>query len=232
MSEPMPRSDGGPENDADRRHLERNRRVWDRWSDHYGLSERDFEPMREDAMARLGVGRGDAVLDIGCGPGVNFDRLRELVGSEGRVVGVDYSPGMVERARARVDDRGWGNVAVVRADATTVEPSGGPFDSAIASLSMSVMPDARATARNVASLLRPGGRFVVFDLRLIPSGPLRVVNPLLSLCLRLVANWNPENDVPGALRATFDGVEAVRTYGAGTAYTAVATRAEETNGGD
>ncbi len=199
--------------------------MWDRWSDHYRLSESDFEPMREDAMDRLGLERGDAVLDVGCGPGVNFDRLRELVGPEGRVVGVDYSPGMVESARKRVADRGWENVAVVRADAASVGLDSESFDGAIASLSMGVMPDARATAEHVHALLRPGSRFVVFGLRPVPSGPLRVVNPLLSRCLRWVANWNPDNDVPGALRAAFDGVDVARTYGAGTAYTAVAAKA-------
>lgn len=226
MSELARQTDDVTGVDADRRHLERGRRVWDRWSDHYRLSEEDFEPMREDAMDRLGLEPGDVALDVGCGPGVNFERLREAVGPEGRVVGIDYSPKMVESARDRVDDNGWENVDVVRADAASVALDEGSFDGAIASLSMSVMPDPRATAENVAAALRPGNRFVVFDLRLVPSGPLRVVNPLLSLFLRWFANWNADDHVPDALRTAFGDVDVVRTYGAGTAYTAVATKAD------
>jgi len=204
-------------------HLARSRRVWDRWSDHYGLSERDFEPMREAAIDRLDLGAGDRVLELGCGPGVNFERIRRDVGESGRLVAVDYSPGMVERARRRVEEAGWENVEVVRADATTADLGEG-FDAALATLSLSVMPDVRAAAENAHRSLAPGGRFVVFDLRPVPTGPLRVLNPVLWRFFRTFANWNPDGDVPAALAAVFDRSEVVDTYAAGVAYTAVADK--------
>ncbi|RQG94574.1 class I SAM-dependent methyltransferase [Natrarchaeobius chitinivorans] len=199
-------------------HLARSRAVWDRKSDRYGMSERDFEPIRETAMDYLELGAGDRVLDVGCGPGVNFERLRSDVGESGSVVAVDYSPEMVANARERVDRHGWENVEVLCADATEVDPDG-EFDAAMASLSMAVMPDARRAVENVYRLLAPGGTFVVFDLRRVQTGPARVFNPLLWRFLRWYANWNPENDVLEALRTVSDETDVVETYAAGVGYT-------------
>lgn len=216
-------SDAGSKRDTeDREHLARSRRVWDRWSHRYGLSERDFEPVRVRAIERLDLAAGDRVLDVGCGPGVNFTSLREAVGSSGEVVGIDYSPGMVERARARVGDRGWENVAVRRADATTATLGSG-FDAATATLSLSVMPDVDRAVANVHSALPGDGRLAVVDLRPVPSGPARALNPLIRRCLRWVANWNPDGDVVASLRATFETVEVYETRAAGTAFAALAT---------
>lgn len=206
----------------DRAHLERSRRVWDRWSDHYDKSEDDYEPMRETAMTYLDVGPGDTVLDIGCGPGVNFATLSDAVGPEGRVVAVDYSPEMVERARDRIAEHGLDNVTVRRADATTADF--GECDAALATLSMSVMPDIERAARNVYGALATGGRFVVFDVRPIPAGPLRVLNPLVRRFIHWYANWNTGADVLPVLERTFDETQVVETYFAGANYTVVAER--------
>ncbi|WP_418280157.1 class I SAM-dependent methyltransferase [Halorubrum sp. DTA98] len=217
-----------PDTDRDyRAHLERSRRTWDRWSDWYAMSERDFEPMREDAIDRLDLDPGDRVLDVGCGPGVNLERLRADVGPTGQVVAVDYSPEMVAKARERVDRHGWENVEVVCADATRFDADEG-FDAAIASLSLSVMPDVRRTVANVHGLLTPGAPFVVFDVRPFPEGPARVLNPLVRLCLQWYANWNPDDDVLETLRLVFAECRVLETYTAGTTYTALCRAAETT----
>lgn len=201
-------------------HLERSRSVWDRWSDWYTLSERDFEPMREDAMDRLELRRGDRVLDIGCGPGVNLERLRDEVGPDGELVAVDYSPEMVSKARGRVEKHGWENVEVRRADIATTEFDA-PFDSAIATLSMSVMADIRYTAETIYRELAPHSRFVVFDVRPVPTGPTRVLNPVIRRFLRWYANWNSDESVTEALATVFDECSIVATYNGGCTYTAV-----------
>lgn len=213
--------------EVDREHVERSRQLWDRWSGRYGASERDFAPLLDDAVERLGLEPGDDVLDIGCGPGTNLHRLRELVGPHGRVVAVDVSPKMVERARRRVVDEGWENVEVIRADASRLALDQGRFDGALASLSLSVMPDVEAAARRVDAALAPETRVVVLDLRLVPSGPLRLVNPLLSLFYRWFANWNADDDVLDALGEVFDDVAVEETYAAGACYRAVATKPAE-----
>lgn len=204
-------------------HLERSESVWNRWSDWYGLSEQDFEPLREALIAQLNLEPGDEVLDIGCGPGVNFGPIREAIGGEGRLVAVDYSPEMVAKAEARVADHGWENVTVERANATTAD-LGGPYDAAVATLSLSVMPDVARAVENVHGALDPGGSLAVLDLQPVQSGPARVCNPLLWRFLRWYANWNPDGDVRAAVESTFGGYELLGEEMLGTAYTIEATR--------
>ncbi|QLG48979.1 class I SAM-dependent methyltransferase [Natrinema halophilum] len=204
-------------------HLERSRAVWDRWSDHYGMSEKDFEPIRERAIDQLALEPGDRVLDVGCGPGVNFERIRNEIGADGELVGVDYSPGMLENARTRIEKHGWKNVRVRRADATTAEFDA-PFDAALATLSLSVMPDVRRATETVHRSLVPGARFAVVDVRPVPSGPARVLNPLIWRFFRWYANWNPDGDVMDSIDAVFDDFEIVDTAFAGTAYAAICSK--------
>ncbi|MDQ2049428.1 methyltransferase domain-containing protein [Natronolimnohabitans sp. A-GB9] len=214
-----------PDGDRYDAHLERSRIVWDRWSDYYTMSENDLEPMREAAIDRLDLEPGDRVLEIGCGPGVNFDRVRSEIGEHGELIAVDYSPDMVAKARERIEHHGWENVDVRRADATTVEFDE-PFDAAIATLSLSVMPNIHRTATTVHRSLVADATFVVVDIRPIPDGPGRVLNPLLWRFLRWYANWNPDDDVVDALATVFDTHEIVDTSLAGTLYTVVCEKGD------
>ena len=209
-----------------RDHLQRSETVWNRWSNWYRMSEQDFEPIRNELLAELGIEAGDRVLEIGCGPGVNFEAIREAVGERGSLVAIDYSPAMVEKATARVERHGWENVAVVRADATTAD-LGGPYDAAIATLALSVMPDVKRVVRNVNDVLEPGAPLGVLDIGAFQSGSRRALNPLLRWFLRWYANWNPNDDVRQAVDDVFGGYELLDTHMLGTVYTLVATRDAE-----
>ncbi|MEW5926057.1 MAG: methyltransferase domain-containing protein [Gemmatimonadota bacterium] len=71
---------------------------------------------RPHAVAALQLRPGDTVVDMGCGTGLNLHLLRAAVGPGGRVVGVDLTDAMLERARRRIERAGWDNVEVVEAD--------------------------------------------------------------------------------------------------------------------
>lgn len=205
-------------------HLQRSETVWNRWSNWYRMSERDFEPIRNELIAQLGLEDGDRVLEIGCGPGVNFGTIREAIGESGSLVAIDYSPEMVEKAAERVEMRGWENIEVVRADATTAD-LGGPYDAAIATLALSVMPDVERAVRNVHAALKPGAPLGVLDIRELQSGPICAFNPLLKRFLRWYANWNPNENVRLTIDDVFGGVELLDTFMLDTVYTMTATRA-------
>lgn len=208
-------------------HLERSRRVWDRWSRFYEFNDRDTEPIRRRAVETLGLSAGDTVLDVGCGPGSNFDLLRERVGADGAVIGVDFSPRMVAEARATVREQGWDNVAAVRADATRPVVVSESVDAAVATLAISAMPDAAAAVNRLRDALRPGSRVAVYDVRLVPDGPLRALNPVISLGFRHLANRDPDADVLGALDDAFADVSVVETYAAGSNYVATGRKPTE-----
>lgn len=76
---------------------------------------------RKQAVAELGLKPGDTVVEIGCGTRLNFKNLREAVGEEGRIVGVDLTDAMLDQAGQRIVRQGWSNVMLVQCDAATYE---------------------------------------------------------------------------------------------------------------
>ncbi|MEF8856183.1 MAG: class I SAM-dependent methyltransferase [Haloplanus sp.] len=127
---------------------------------------------------------GDTVVDVGCGTGATLPYLRERVGREGRVVGVDFAPGAVARARSRIERAGWANVAVCRGDATRL-----PLDDAdaiVAAFLMGMLPDPAATVRDWLADLDPD-RIALLDLARSHRLPGRQLNPLFRLAVRASA---------------------------------------------
>ena len=74
-----------------------------------------FDTYRRRLVDLLPLQRGDIVLDVGCGTGLCFERVRSRIGAEGVIVGVDASRDMLAMAAERVSDRGWSNVVLVQA---------------------------------------------------------------------------------------------------------------------
>ena len=113
-----------------------------------------FQAYRQAIVEALPVGRGQVVLDVGCGTGLCCGMLREKVGSQGGVVGIEESPEMAAIARERVAREGWRNVTIVQSGAQDARIA----DTADAALFCAVhdilqSPDA---VRNIMSKLRPG----------------------------------------------------------------------------
>jgi demethylmenaquinone methyltransferase/2-methoxy-6-polyprenyl-1,4-benzoquinol methylase len=113
-----------------------------------------FQEYRDAIVDALPLCPGQVVLDVGSGTGLCYGLLRERVGTQGRVVGIEESPEMAALAREQVAAEGWRNVTVVRARAEDAQIAG----SADAALFCAVhdilqSPDA---LRNVVSSLRPG----------------------------------------------------------------------------
>ena len=113
-----------------------------------------FQRYRHAIVDALPVRRGQLVLDVGCGTGLCCGLLREKVGSEGGVVGIEESPEMAAVAREHIAEEGWRNVTVVQSPAEEAEIA----VSADAALFCAVhdilqSPDA---LRNVVTTLRPG----------------------------------------------------------------------------
>ncbi len=68
------------------------------------------------AIKKLSLNKGDCVVELGCGTGLNFPFLMERIGPEGRLIGVDLTQGMLDIARDRVGRSGWKNVELIQSD--------------------------------------------------------------------------------------------------------------------
>ncbi|TYP90782.1 class I SAM-dependent methyltransferase [Blastococcus xanthinilyticus] len=124
---------------------------------------------RREAIDLLRLEPGATVLDVAAGTGANFPLLIERIGASGRICAIDYSPGMLARAAAKVRKTGWDNVDLIEADARTLDAElvGLPqVDAAICVLGLSVVPDWREVFERMFGLVRSGGRVVVMDLNL------------------------------------------------------------------
>ncbi|MEF8815101.1 MAG: methyltransferase domain-containing protein [Halovenus sp.] len=174
---------------------------------------------RRRSIAALDLEAGDRVLELGCGPGNSFESLRRAVGADGMVVGVDYSQGMVERAADRIEESGWENVHVSRADAAIPGIAAGTFDAVYAAMSLSAMPDPTAVVKTAAACLTPEGQFAVLDARPFQRLPLSLLNPLVAAVFKRTTDWKPEIDIPAAIESAFE-TTSVRGYHQGSIYIA------------
>lgn len=139
---------------------------------------------RRLAVDGLALRRGDAVVDLGCGTGLNFPLLAGAVGPGGRVIGVDATGAMLERAGRRVARAGWRNVELVQSDvAAYAFPEG--VGGVLSTLAVTMVAEFYDVTRRAAGALRPGGRVSLFELKL----PERWPGWLVRLAIRLNRPW-------------------------------------------
>ena len=143
----------GPDREAA---LEKYRREADR----YDRRTRRSEAYRQMAIDRLRLRRGQTVLDVACGTGINFSLIDERVGSSGDVVGVDLSPEMLAEARERAERHGWRNVSLHEVAIAEMH-LGIEADAALFSLTHDVL-QSEGALEAVARHLRPGARVACF----------------------------------------------------------------------
>jgi SAM-dependent methyltransferase len=157
---------------------------WARWYDSLARNAPGVRRLRAETVAALDLSPGDTVVDLGCGTGANLGYLRDRVGPEGRVVGVDAAPGAVARARDHVDGAGWANVAVCRGDAT--RPPVDRADAVLATFLVGMLPDPAATVDTWLDTLDPR-RVALMDLARSHHSLGRRLNPLFRVGVALSA---------------------------------------------
>ena len=127
------------------------------YHEHAVSYERDtaaFQPYRHAVVEALPLRHGQVVLDVGCGTGLCCGLLREKVGPEGEVVGIEESPEMAAVACERVTREGWDNVTVIQAPAEEAE-IGRAADAALFCAVHDILQSPQAL-NNVMATLRPG----------------------------------------------------------------------------
>jgi SAM-dependent methyltransferase len=134
----------------------------------------------EHRIARLllGLGPGDGVLDVACGPG-NFTReFARRVGDTGLAVGIDASSTMLARAVSDTADP-YANTAFVRGDAVELPFRDAAFDAVCCFAALHLFADPFAALDHMARVLTPGGRIAIFTSCRTRSAPLRTADALM-----------------------------------------------------
>jgi phosphatidylethanolamine/phosphatidyl-N-methylethanolamine N-methyltransferase len=118
-----------------------------------------LHPGRLVAIERMGIRRGDRVLEVGVGTGINTS----LYPRKCHVTGIDLSSSMLEKARERVAREGLRNVRLIEMDAARLTFSDNYFDIVYAPYLVSVVPDPVQVVREMRRVCRPGGKIIILN---------------------------------------------------------------------
>jgi arsenite methyltransferase len=123
----------------------------------------DVVRQRREVLRLLGVTAGEAVLDMGSGPGLLATDLSRAVGPAGRVCGIDVSESMLTLARGRAVPAGGAPVEYRHGGVTAVPYPDGSFDAVVCTQVLEYVEDVPAALAEAFRVLRPGGRLLVLD---------------------------------------------------------------------
>jgi O-methyltransferase / aklanonic acid methyltransferase len=116
-----------------------------------------FGQIARTLIGHAGLRPGSTVLEVGCGAGAALVPASEAVGPNGRILGIDLAPGMVQRAQRVVEQLGLDNVRVELGDAEAPPTAPASVDAIVASLVLFFLPDIDLALERYAETLVPGG---------------------------------------------------------------------------
>ncbi len=118
-----------------------------------------FHPGREAAVQLLDIRASEHVLEVGIGTGLNLP----LYPPDCRITGIDLSEEMLDKAQDKMVELGLGNVTLKVMDATVMAFGEDEFDSAVATYTISAVPDPIGVLREMRRVVKPGGAIVLLN---------------------------------------------------------------------
>jgi len=155
-------------------------------SDVYNIMSDDYsslEGYNPDADLGLGCGlptryaqikAGDTVIDLGSGAGNDCFIARKEAGETGRVIGIDFTPAMIEKARANVDKLGYKNVEFRQGDIEKMPVTANIADVIVSNCVLNLVPNKMGVFQEIYRALKPGGHFSISDIVLVGELPAKI----------------------------------------------------------
>lgn len=132
-----------------------------------------LEGYNPDADLGLGCGlptqfarikEGDVVIDLGSGAGNDAFIARHEAGETGKVIGIDFTPAMIELARKNTAVRGFNNIEFRQGDIEEMPVAGDTADVIVSNCVLNLVPDKDAVMKDIYRVLKPGGHFSISDI--------------------------------------------------------------------
>jgi arsenite methyltransferase len=174
---------------------------------------------------------GETVVDLGSGGGLDVFLAAAKVGPEGRAIGIDMTQEMIALARRNaekgVDGKPYENVEFHLSTIDKLPLADASVDCVISNCVINLAPDKRAVIKEIARVLKPGGRLAVSDIALKQPLPAEIANDLLAYAGCIAGAVQIEEYRNTLLECGFAHVEVVDTRSDLNAYAKIETEGEE-----
>lgn len=154
----------------------------------YNIMSEDYQHLKgynSDADLGLGCGlptqfakikKGDVVIDLGSGAGNDAFVARYETGETGKVIGIDFTPAMIEKARKNAELRGLNNVEFRQGDIEKMPVTSDVADVIVSNCVLNLVPNKSGVFKEIFRVLKPGGHFSISDIVLVGHLPANIQN--------------------------------------------------------
>jgi len=187
-----------------------------------GYSESDLDSVPENANMGLGCGNplafasikeGETVLDLGSGGGIDCFIAAQKAGPSGRVIGVDMTAEMIERARENAEKSGYKNVEFRLGEIEHLPVADNSVDLVISNCVINLSTDKEQVFKEISRVLKPGGRIMVSDIVLTGDLPESIMKSLDAYVSCIAGAVNKDDYLEFIKKAGLQDIKVVEETG-------------------